>query len=91
MDKFIESSNGIHIPVNLIKFFGIDTFFFEEKDFIKVDKHTRAGKKGKTIRCPHCRKFERVYNFAWCAATCPKCKKDINKYDYYVFHEPKEK
>ena len=90
MEKFIKASNGIIIPVDLVKFYGTDTFFPTDKDLKKVDKHTRAGKKGKLIVCPECKNIERVYHFAWSAIICPKCNKVIDKYDYYVFCKLKE-
>lgn len=83
MDKFIETDDGIRIPLDLMKAFGIDTLFPED-DLNKVDKHTRAGKSGKLIVCPQCHNVERVYHFAWSATVCPKCKKTINKYDYFI-------
>lgn len=83
MDKFIETDDGIRIPLDLMKAFDIDTFFPED-DLNKVNTHTRAGESGKSIVCPQCHNVERVFHFAWNTLTCPKCKKDINKYDYYV-------
>ena len=90
MAKFIKLPSGAYVPATaegLLDIYGTDTFFSTEKDFVKVSKHTRAGKRGKMIRCPHCKNMERVYHFAWSAAVCPKCKKTINKYDYYVFRK----
>jgi len=89
MAKFIESTNGIRIPVDLMDAYGIDTFFPED-DLEKVNKHTRAGKNGKLIVCPECHNVEKVYHFAWNATVCPKCKKTINKYDYFISHRLKK-
>lgn len=63
----------------------------KDRDFKKVDKHTRAGKNGKLIMCPYCKNIERVYHFAWCAIVYLKCKEVIDKYDCYVFCKAKEK
>ena len=73
-----------NVTKDMIKIYGTDTFFSTEKDLKNIDKHTRAGKNGKIIICPECKNVERVYHFVWRTATCPKCKKDIDKYDYYV-------
>lgn len=45
-----------------------------------VPKWTHAGKKGKTIYCPHCNGSTHVYNFSWSALVCPSCKAEVNKY-----------
>lgn len=45
-----------------------------------VPKWTHAGKKGKTIYCPHCKNSTHVYNFSWSALVCPSCKAEVNKY-----------
>lgn len=45
-----------------------------------VPKWTHAGKRGKTIYCPHCKNSTHVYNFSWSALVCPSCKAEVNKY-----------
>jgi hypothetical protein len=45
-----------------------------------VPKWTHAGKKGKTIYCPHCKNSTHVYNFSWSALVCPSCEAEVNKY-----------
>jgi hypothetical protein len=49
-----------------------------------VPKWTHAGKKGKTIYCPHCKSSTHVYNFAWSALVCPSCKAEVNKYLWLI-------
>jgi len=48
----------------------------------KVDKYTRAGKKGKVIVCPCGDNSTRVYHFAWCGISC-SCGEMIDKEDWY--------
>tara|TARA_R110002051_G_scaffold98296_4_gene168464 strand:+ start:343 stop:525 length:183 start_codon:yes stop_codon:yes gene_type:complete len=50
----------------------------------KVDKNTRAPGSGKTIHCPKCDYPTKVYHFGWSAAVCWKCKKEINKNEWYL-------
>lgn len=54
-----------------------------------VTKHTRAGRAGKEIYCPHCGSANRVYHFAWCATTCQSCRAMVDKYDWFTT-TPKE-
>jgi len=49
-----------------------------------VPKWTHAGKKGKTIYCPHCNASPHVYNFSWSALVCPSCKAETNKYLWLI-------
>lgn len=49
-----------------------------------VPKWTHAGKKGKTIYCPHCKSSTHVYNFSWSALVCPSCKAETNKYLWLI-------
>ena len=49
-----------------------------------VPKWTHAGKKGKTIYCPHCKAAAHVYNFSWSALVCPSCKAEVNKYLWLI-------
>ena len=53
---------------------------------VPVPKHTRAGKKGKTVFCPRaeCRYPTHVHNFAWSALVCQACGATINKYDWLI-------
>jgi hypothetical protein len=39
----------------------------------KVTPHTQAGKDGKVIVCPKCKKEARVYHFEWSALQCQHC------------------
>lgn len=48
----------------------------------KVNKHTRAGKRGKRIFCPECNKPTKVYHFSWSAITCGTCEQIINKNEW---------
>jgi len=50
----------------------------------KIQKTTRAGKKGKRITCPSCSFTTTVYHFAWSALCCQQCEKMIKKYDWYL-------
>jgi len=50
-----------------------------------VNKHTRAGKNGKTIYCPECNAPNKVYHFSWSAITCGGCTQMIDKY-YFSLH-----
>tara|TARA_B100000131_G_C17955213_1_gene548128 strand:- start:438 stop:626 length:189 start_codon:yes stop_codon:yes gene_type:complete len=45
----------------------------------KVNRYTRAGKKGKYIVCPHCEGALRVYHFSWSAVGCIYCKEMVQK------------
>jgi len=48
----------------------------------KVNKHTRASRKGKEIICPKCGQTTRVYHFSWSALSCQHCNTMIDKYDW---------
>ena len=48
----------------------------------KVNKHTRAGKRGKRIFYPECNKPPKVYHFSWSALTCGTCEQMINKNEW---------
>ena len=50
----------------------------------KVNKYTRAGKKGKAILCPVCKSTRIVYHFNFSGLTCPECKESVGKYDWEV-------
>jgi len=50
-----------------------------------VNKHTRAGKNGKTIYCPECNAPNKVYHFNWSAITCGGCTQMIGKY-FFSLH-----
>ena len=47
-----------------------------------VNKHTRAGKNGKTIYCPECNAPNKVYHFSWSALGCQHCSSMIDKYEW---------
>ena len=46
---------------------------------ITVNKHTRAGRYGKTIVCPECNKVATVYHFSWSALGCQECGAMVEK------------
>ena len=48
----------------------------------KVTKHTRAGKDGKFIVCPHCNQGNFVFHFSWSALGCQHCGSMVDKYDW---------
>ena len=50
----------------------------------KVNKHTRAGKRGKIIQCPKCNYQSVSYHFAWGGSGCVGCDEMIDKYDYLI-------
>ena len=56
----------------------------------RVNGHTRAGKRGKDIQCPHCGYRFTVYHFAWSALVCFNlhpangCKREVKKLDWLV-------
>ena len=39
---------------------------------------------GKIIICSFCGGHTFVYHFAWCACTCQKCRRMVDKYEHYV-------
>ena len=47
-----------------------------------VTRHTRAGRNGKDIYCPHGHKV-RVYHFSWNTLACPGCK-GVNDPDWFT-------
>ena len=73
-------------------------FFFDEdtKEMVhiisayltKVKKSARAGKYGKDLFCPCCQNQITVYHFNWSSLTCNKCKRNIEKYDWFVRSDP---
>jgi len=56
------------------------------RDLVPVQKHTRAGKKGKEVFCPRpeCSYPTHVYNFAWSALVCKACGAPIDKYEWLI-------
>lgn len=50
----------------------------------KVNKNTRAGKRGKLISCPHCKATSIAYHFSWSASKCETCKKYVDKCDWLI-------
>ena len=51
------------------------TYGLDYSDYPHVTKHTRAGKNGKTLYCPHCARSVHVYHFSWDALVCVECKR----------------
>lgn len=49
-----------------------------------VTNKTRAGKNGKEIICPKCKKSSKVYNFTWDEIVCLNCGKDVKKKDWII-------
>ncbi len=54
----------------------------------KVKKNARAGKYGKDLFCPCCKQQITVYHFSWSALQCSRCKKMVEKYDWFVRSDP---
>ncbi|MCK5600622.1 hypothetical protein KAR91_02065 [Candidatus Pacearchaeota archaeon] len=53
-----------------------------------VTKHTKAGKKGKGITCPHCKNERTVYHFSWQNMICQECGATVNKTEFLLLeHE----
>ena len=48
----------------------------------KVNKYTRASRKGKEIICPKCSQTTRVYHFSWSALGCQHCNSMVDKYEW---------
>jgi len=54
------------------------------KNFRRVPKWAKAGKKGKEIFCPKCGGSTTVGHFAWENLACTHCKKPVQKYDWLL-------
>jgi len=52
--------------------------------FVKVTNSARAGKNGKTIKCPKCSHVGTVYHFAWSGLGCQGCNEMIDKLDWLM-------
>ena len=57
----------------------------------KVNKHTRANSHGKSIVCPECKHTGTVYHFSWGALGCNNCEKMIDKHDWLLEEESRER
>jgi len=55
------------------------TYGLDYSDYPHVTKHTRAGKNGKDLYCPHCARSVHVYHFSWDALVCGECKRRNEK------------
>jgi len=51
---------------------------------VPVPKWTHAGKKGKTIYCPHCNASTHVHHFSWYKLVCSSCGAATNKYLWLI-------
>jgi len=47
-----------------------------------VTSHTRAGRAGRAIICPHCQQAAVVFHFAWSALMCSGCRAPVDKLDW---------
>ena len=54
------------------------------EDYALINKHDRAGRDGKNIKCPHCESIERIYGLAWKTLTCRSCHTDVPKYEWMI-------
>ena len=45
----------------------------------RVNRHTRAGKDGKFIVCPHCNQGKTVFHFSCSALSCQECGAMVEK------------
>ena len=52
--------------------------------FVKVTNSARAGKNGKTIKCPKCSHVGTVYHFAWSGLGCQGCNEMIDKLNWLM-------
>jgi ribosomal protein S27E len=48
---------------------------------------TKARPEGTVIRCQKCKKYDRVYHFAWTALVCPNCHREVSKNDWYFSND----
>ena len=55
------------------------TYGLDYSEYKHVTRHTRAGKNGKTLYCPHCARSVHVYHFSWDALVCGECKRRNEK------------
>lgn len=54
-------------------------------NYVPVNKHTKTGRAGKKIKCPHCSTIlRRVYHLNWTKLTCLSCQKNVSKYDWLI-------
>lgn len=53
-------------------------------NFKLVTRYTRAGCKGKVMKCPNCGFTHRAYSFSWKDLGCPSCNALIGKYKWLV-------
>jgi hypothetical protein len=49
-----------------------------------VNRHTRAGRNGRPIECPHCQYVATVRHFAWAALQCTACHRMIEKGQWLI-------
>ncbi len=49
-----------------------------------VTNHTRAGKRGKMLECPHCHHTWNAGHFAWSGFQCVKCITMVDKQDWLI-------
>lgn len=52
--------------------------------FKPVTRYTRAGCKGKVMKCPHCGCTQRIDSFSWKELGCSSCNAMISKYKWLV-------
>ena len=48
---------------------------------MNVSRYTRAPFEGRLIACPWCGEEAKVYQLAWTALVCPRCKQAVEKGD----------
>lgn len=93
MAKFVKLPSGKYVPAaveDMLDIYGTDTFFPAENNLKRVDKHSRAGRKGKIVICPKCNGTLRLYHFAFCGIACLHCNERIDKYELLIPADPKE-
>ena len=55
------------------------------RSYEPITRHTKAGRAGQYIKCPHCDRLERrVYHMDWPDCTCRGCNRKIDKYDWLI-------
>ena len=56
----------------------------DTRKFCRVNRHTRAGRNGRGIWCPHCGHGFPIYGFDWLALVCDGCGATVPKGRFWV-------
>jgi hypothetical protein len=63
---------------------GVVVICMQTEPMMKVNRYTRAGRKGKKIVCPVCTEIVNVYHFSWSILGCTSCHQMIDKCEWGV-------